>query len=274
MRIGQNMNFRSFYSIFFFKRAGAIGRLPLHLTLLILGSMLFSISAEAQTNAANSTAGRATVETISQLRQKVAEFVIAQYQTLHVTKVEVKVGALDSRLRLAACNETLAFNLLDTTGNGGNVNVQVVCNRANTASGRWTILVPTFATVFRPVAIAGRALQRGEPITAADVETEIRDMSQYRQGFALEANLVIGKEAKYPIAKGEAFRTSALGAPLVIKRGEEVSIQATVGAISVVTNGIATGDGRLGQQIRVKNNQSERIINARVVGPGKVQSLM
>lgn len=263
------MNFRSFYSIFFFRRNAIPRRLIPHLKLLLLAAMIFSSAIHAQ-----SAGGDTKVENINQLRQKVAQFLTGEYQTLQATKVEIKVGSLDQRLRLAACSETLAFNLLDTTGNGGNVNVQVVCNRANTASGRWTILVPALATVFRPVAIAGRALQRGEPITAADVETEIRDMSQYRQGFALEPELIIGKEAKYPVAKGEAFRTSALGAPLVIKRGEEVSIQATVGAISVVTNGVATGDGRLGQQIRVKNNQSERIINARVVGPGKVQSLM
>jgi len=268
------MNFRSFYSIFFFKRDDVLCRLSSHLKLLFL-SMGFLASftqtqVQAQTNAGEET----KIENISQLRQKITQFLTNEYQSLQASKVEIKVGVLDPRLRLAACNETLAFNLLDTAGNRGNVNVQVVCNRANTASGRWTILVPAVATVFRPVAIAGRALQRGEPITAADVETEIRDMNQYRQGFALESDLVIGKEVKYPIAKGEAFRTSALGAPLVIKRGEEVSIQATVGAISVVTTGIATGDGRLGQQIRVKNNQSERIINARVVGPGKVQSLM
>lgn len=261
------MNFRSFYSIFFFKRGAAPCRLSLPLRLLLCCASLVASTAYAQNT-------ETKIENISQLRQGVTQFLTNEYQSLQASKVEVKIGALDPRLRLAACNETLAFNLLDTSGNGGNVNVQVVCNRADTASGRWTILVPAIATIFRPVAIAGRALQRGETITAADVETEIRDMSQYRQGFALVSELVVGKEAKYPIAKGEAFRTSALGSPLVIKRGEEVSIEATVGAISVVTSGIATGDGRLGQQIRVKNSQSERIINARVVGPGKVQSLM
>lgn len=262
------MNFRSFYSIFFFRRDGFLRHLTLLLKWALMSSSLCVTIAQAQ--APNN--GR--IENILQLRQKVSEFLASEYQSLQASKVEIKIGALDSRLRLAACDETLAFNLLDTNGNGGNVNVQVVCNRAATASGRWTILVPALATVFRPVAIAGRPLQRGEQISAADVTTEIRDMSQYRQGYALEPELVVGKEVKYPLAKGEAFRTSVLGAPLVIKRGEEVSIEATLGAISVVTNGTATGDGRMGQQIRVKNNQSERIINARVVGPGKVQGLL
>ncbi len=263
------MNFRSFYSIFFFRRDESLRRLLPHLKWLLLSTSLLASFVHAQ------SADEGTrIENIGQLREKVTQFLDNEYQTLQASKVQIKVGTLDPRLRLAVCSETLAFNLLDTSGNGGNVNVQVVCNRAATASGRWTILVPALATVFRPVAIAGRSLQRGEQIAAADVTTEIRDMSQYRQGFALQPELIIGKEAKYPVAKGEAFRTSALASPLVIKRGDEVSIQATVGAISVVTNGTATGDGRLGQQIRVKNNQSERVINARVVGPGQVQSLM
>jgi len=263
------MNFRSFYSIFFFKQDDTLRRLLLPMKWLLFGTSLMASLVQAQP--VNNETG---IENIGQLREKVTQFLNSEYRSLQASKVEIKVGTLDPRLRLAACSETLAFNLLDTAGNGGNVNVQVVCNRAATASGRWTILVPALATVFRPVAIAGRSLQRGELISAADVTTEIRDMNQYRQGFALEPELIIGKEAKYPVAKGEAFRTSALAAPLVIKSGEEVSIEASVGTISVVTNGTATGDGRLGQQIRVKNNHSERVINARVVGPGKVQSLM
>ena len=124
------------------------------------------------------------------------------------------------------------------------------------------------------MAVAGRNLVRGEQISAADVALEVREVSQYRQGFVLVAEDIVGKEVKYAVTKGEAFRTSVLNSPLMIKRGDEVSVEAVAGSIRVVTNGTAVSDGRMGQQIRVKNNQSERIVNARVVGPGKVQSIL
>jgi flagella basal body P-ring formation protein FlgA len=65
-----------------------------------------------------------------------------------------------------------------------------------------------------------------------------------------------------------------LDAPLVIKRGDTVSMEANIGGITVKTSGTAISDGRIGQQIRVKNNQSARVINAKVIGSGQVQSVL
>jgi len=255
------MNFRSVYRIFFCKKSrwqnslrGMTAWLPFCWLLLL----------------AETANAQAAFERVDLLRQKVDQFLTAEYAHTDAAKVQIRVGAVDSRLRLAACDQTLVLNLLDATGNGGNINVQVSCN----GFSHWTILVPAQANVFRPVAVASRNLQRGEQITAGDLTTEVRDMSQYRQGFAIAADDLIGKEMKYAVAKGEAFRSSALGSPLVIKRADEVSLEAMAGSIRVVTNGTAASDGRMGQQIRVKNNQSERIVNARVIGPGKVQTLM
>lgn len=255
------MKFRSFYRVFFLKN---IKLFPNALKIALCGSLLLT-SLLTQTAKA-----QAAIEDIEQLRQKVAQFISGEYQQTKATKIDVLVGKHDSRLRLARCEHALVFNLQDTSGSGGNVNVQVNC----TAGSRWTILVPAVATVFRPMAIAGRNLQKGDVVGRDDLNTEARDMSQYRQGFLLMADDIVGKEVRYPITKGDAIRTSALGPPLVIKRGDEVTIESAGGAIQVVTNGTALNDGRIGQQIRVKNNQSERIVNAKVIGSGKVQSIL
>ena len=255
------MRFRSFYRIFFFKNGAqnihylkAIAHLSAVLCLCSIQS------ANAQT----------AIENIGELRNKVAQFLTDEYRNSQADKVEVKVGALDLRLRLALCDQPLAFNLQDATGNGGNVNVQVICR----GSSRWTILAPAQATVFRPMAVAGRNLQRGELVSITDITMESLDMSQYRQGYSINIDDIVGKEVKYSINKGDAFRTSVLNAPLAIKRGDEVTMESGSGSIRVSSNGTAISDGRIGQQIRVKNNQSERVINARVVGPGKVESIL
>ncbi len=207
---------------------------------------------------------------IQQLRQNIAQFLTDEYRSTNATKVNIKVGMLDSRMHLAQCDQPLALNLQDPSNNGGNINVQVACR----GTAQWTILVPAQAIVFRPMAVASRNLQRGELINTEDVDVEVLDVSQYRQGYSSKPEDIIGKELKYPVNKGDAFRESALDTQLAIKRGDEVSVEALAGSIRVVTTGTAITNGRIGQQIRVKNNQSARILSAKVIGPGKVQSML
>lgn len=255
------MRFRSFYRIFFFKKMTLQPRQVMRMCLVaFFPAFWLCQSANAQ----------APIENIESIRSKVAQFLTDEYVQAQAIKVEVKVGGLDNRLRLAKCDQNLVMTSKDTTNAGGNINVQVECK----GSSAWTILVPAQAKVYRSVAVASRNLQRGEVINAGDLTTEVKDVGDLRLGFTLVAETLIGKEVKYTVNKGEAFRNSALDAPLVIKRGDTVTMEAAAGDISVKTSATAVSDGRIGQQIRVKNNQSARVVNAKVVGAGKVQTIM
>jgi len=255
------MKFRSVYRIFFFTES------PLNQSLIKnMGNLAFILLSLYP----HSSKAQAGLENIEQLRQDTAQFVREEYRNADASKVEVKVGGLDPRLRLDKCDQPIAFKLQDVNGNGGNINVQLACH----GSSRWTILVPTQAIVYRPMAVASRNLQRGELISEGDIDVSVLDVSQYRQGYTNNADDIVGKELKYPINKGDAFRESVLDAPLAIKRGDEVSVEALAGSIRVVTTGTAVSDGRIGQKIRVKNNQSAKILSATVIGAGKVQSVL
>ena len=255
------MNFRSFYRIFFLKKMTC--ELPQAIKRLCMACAL----GVATCQTANA---QAPIENIEQLKLKVARFLTEEYEKSNPVKVDIKVGNLDNRLRLSRCDQNVGLILKDTTNSGGNVNVEVNCKGASS----WTILVPALARVYRSVAVAGRNLQRGELIDEDDLATEVIDVSDFRMGFSLTSDTIIGKEVKYTVNKGETFRNSALDAPMVIKRGDTVSMEANIGGISVKTSGTAVSDGRVGQQIRVKNNQSSRVINAKVVGSGLVQSVL
>lgn len=259
------MRFRSFYRIFFLRFAKTLANQGFK-KLYVLGSLLIWLGQTADSQAQT----QALIENIGQIQTQVAQFLTDEYTKTQAVKVEVKVGNLDQRLRLARCDQKLALNLKDPLNSGGNVNVQVSCK----GSSSWTILVPAQAKVYRSVAVASRTLQRGDVITEDDLTHEVKEVSEYRLGFALTPEAIVGKELKFTVNKGEAFRNSALDTPLVIKRGDAVTMEAAAGEISVKTSGTAITDGRVGQQIRVKNNQSSRVVNARVVAAGKVQSIM
>ena len=60
----------------------------------------------------------------------------------------------------------------------------------------------------------------------------------------------------------------------MIKRGESVVMTAKSGALQVRIQATALTDGHAGEQISVRNKQSKRVVEARVIGPGKVSVVM
>jgi len=201
------------------------------------------------------------------LRQNVVSFLKSHYQGEHIARTQVEVSPLDSRLRLTDCAQPLTMELDDPELRGGNISVHTRCGGPRP----WAIYVPARVSVYRPLPVASRGLNRGHRITHADVAVEVRDTGHLRQGFITQAETPVGLELRRPLAAGEAFRMGILVEPLAVTRGDHVRLRADTGAIAVITRGTALDDGRLGEQIRVRNNQSERVVKALITGPGEVR---
>ena len=60
----------------------------------------------------------------------------------------------------------------------------------------------------------------------------------------------------------------------VISKGDQVVITARSGTLSVRMPGEALSNGRMAEQIRVKNLNSRRVIKAQVIAPGQVEVAM
>ena len=56
-----------------------------------------------------------------------------------------------------------------------------------------------------------------------------------------------------------------------MRKGDQVVIRAKTNAINVFMPGEALSDGVPGEQIRVRNLRSQRIVRARVVEPGTAE---
>lgn len=216
-----------------------------------------------------SMAANAQIYSPLALKQDVANFLATHYAQEPHERLDIKVGNLDSRLRLEACAEPLHFNLQDPTGLGGSISVQTRCP---TPQG-WAVHVPAQVMIYRQIPVAARTIARGEHINDSHLTNTLTNVSSIRQGYALDSEQILGKEAKRNIGQGEAFKTSSLDAPTAIKRGEIVTLQAQAGAIKVVSSGVALADGRLGQKIRVRNSSSDRIVTGVVLNQGLVQTL-
>jgi flagellar basal body P-ring formation protein FlgA len=211
----------------------------------------------------------AQIYPVNQLRQDIASFLANEYKQVAHERIDINVGNLDNRLRLASCKQPIEFINQDPSGLGGNISVKAQCHGDRV----WSVHVPAQVTIYREIAVAGRDIARGEVISYAHIDTNLVNVSSIRQAFLPEAESVIGKEAKRNISKGEPFRITLLDAPTAVKRGELVILESLAGSIKVSSAGTALADGRVGQKIRVRNNSSERIISAVVISQGLVQTL-
>jgi flagellar basal body P-ring formation protein FlgA len=208
-------------------------------------------------------------ENLAELRKKVEQYLLNQFQSPENERLEIKMGFWDRRLLIAACQQDIAFKLQDTAAPGGSLTVNCRCPD----SPGWSVNLSAQVDIYKPVAVAKENIPRGSLITANVLAYETRNISQLGEQSFTDITPAMGKAAKRLITKGDVIRPSLLDQPRQVTRGEMVSITATTGSIRVVMQGTALSDGKLGQRIRVKNSQSERIISAKVVGPAEVEIL-
>lgn len=200
----------------------------------------------------------------TQVQQRAGQY----YQAANAQKTHIIVNSLDPRLQLRACGKPLTIQLNDPQYNGGNQTALVRCD----GDAPWSIYVPLQIALFYELPVASRNMARGDVVGAADIQITLVNSTGQRQGQIDSSNGIIGKSLRRAIRQGEVFRNSQLEMPTVIKRGDLVSILTQAGPISVSSTGTAMSQGKTGDKIRIKNNQSDRVIMAEVIEAGSVRT--
>jgi flagella basal body P-ring formation protein FlgA len=211
----------------------------------------------------------------SQLRQAVDTFMVAHVAKLKArlgpnTRIEYSIGSLDNRLTVPVCSQPLAVETRDTPQPNTRLNLQVSCQHDN----NWSIYLPVELAIYRPAVVAVNALTHGDTIGPADVRLVEVNVSQVNGQYLSSLDDAIGKDVKRSLTAGAAIAEQQLVAPMMVRRGEAVLINASSNIVAVKVSGIALTDGRLGEQIRIRNQTSSRIVNARITGPGQAEVAM
>jgi flagella basal body P-ring formation protein FlgA len=118
------------------------------------------------------------------------------------------------------------------------------------------------ATLTRPIA-------RGEIIKASDVVLERKPKAE-AQGERIAAEDAVGLSARRALRAGAVLRTADLMKPEVVQRSETVTIMYELPGIKLTVRGKALEAGAVGDMINVTNTQSNRTVQATVLGPGRV----
>lgn len=116
-----------------------------------------------------------------------------------------------------------------------------------------------------------RFVKPDEIIEEADLKTVRVRVFQLNHAYLVDAGQVIGRSAARPLPMDTPIRAAFLKAPLVIKKGEGVLIEARRGGLAVHAYGVTKSSGQVGQTITVANSDSGKELRAKVVAPGLVQ---
>lgn len=123
----------------------------------------------------------------------------------------------------------------------------------------------------RAVVVSARPLARGTRIAAADVQLGF-SQSADDPGTAFHAlDDVVGKETCQAIPAGKVIGPDAVRSPVVVRRGEVVTVCARSAGIRVRTMARARDDGSLGQLITVESLEQRKPYFARVSGIQEVE---
>lgn len=183
---------------------------------------------------------------------------------------EVQINRLDPRLRLPVCDQELSVSLQSPAQPIGRVTLSVRCE----GSRPWSVFVPGEVRLYRDVLIVSRPLGRGGVLQAADIALLERDVGLLNRGYLTDPIQAIGKQLTRPLRPDQVLTPAHLELAEVIRRGNQVVISARSGTIRVRMPGEALRDGAVGEQIQVRNQSSQRVIRARVTGPGQVEVAM
>lgn len=123
--------------------------------------------------------------------------------------------------------------------------------------------------VIAPVAVMTETVRRGQIILPGQIKLVRKDLISIEHPV-LSLSEAVGMQAAKTLGSGKVVEQDHLTSPPVIESGELVKIIAGRGNLRISTKGVARTAGLIGDTIRVKNLSSNKLIHARVDGPGTV----
>jgi len=122
----------------------------------------------------------------------------------------------------------------------------------------------------REVAVLARGLARGEAVKEGDVVMERRPREAVAADAQGSATAILGEVAQHALPAGTALRIADTAPPELVARGETVTIVYETASVSLSMRGLASEGGRMGTVVNVVNVASKKVLQATVVGPGRV----
>jgi flagella basal body P-ring formation protein FlgA len=135
-----------------------------------------------------------------------------------------------------------------------------------------TFSVVAQVSLMRQTVVARRAINQGATIQRQEVELIPLTLSRLDQTGLTDPARAIGQRAKRFIPTGSVIDPETLESVPLVTRGQLVTLTSVSGSVRVVTTAKAMQNGLLGDVIRVRSLNRDRVeLEAVVLGPGEVR---
>ena len=181
-------------------------------------------------------------------------------------RVEVKVGKLDPRLKLAPCQHIDTY-LPPGLPVWGATRMGLRCTQGTKL---WNVSIPIQVSVYAQATVLKTALTAGTVLDGSQLAQAEVDIAAAPGVAVSDPMLAVGRTLGRSVAAGATLRQSDLKARQFFAAGETVRVTALGAGWQVVTEGQAVGAGIEGQTVHVRT-ESGRMLTARPSGDRQVE---
>lgn len=206
-------------------------------------------------------------QSLASIRKAAADYALgAARQAMPSARLKVNAAALDARLRLPSCDRPLSPSAPSGSRHVGHTVVSVRCSGTHP----WKLYVPVEVTARLDVLVAAQPLTRGAQLDAGMLSKAERDVARLPYGYFTRRKAVLGEVLRRNLSAGDVLTPGVMHPPLLVRRGQVVTLTAGAQGFSVSTQGVALQDGARGALVRVRNSRSKRVVQGVVTGSGQV----
>jgi flagella basal body P-ring formation protein FlgA len=128
-----------------------------------------------------------------------------------------------------------------------------------------------FANTVR-IVVPAHDIVRGDTISENDLTYATVDGAALMSGVPTKIDEVKGMQARRVLTAGQPFRSDDVRRPIVITKGQTVTMQFVVPGVELTAMGRAMSEGGVGDTVTIQNPVSYRMISGTVVAPGMVRA--
>lgn len=181
-------------------------------------------------------------------------------------RVEITLGQIDPRMRLAPCQRVKAY-LPDGAPWWGRTRVGLRCEQGTV---RWNVYWPVQVKVWGQALVATVPLKPGVTVSEADVTLAEVDLAESGSPALLRPVDIVGRSVVRPIPAGRGLRQDDVKARRWFAAGDPVRLHVKGQGFMVAAEGVAMGPGDEGRCARVRTEQG-RILCGQPVGDRLVE---
>lgn len=229
-----------------------------------LAACLWSVPALAQQGVAGPDPLAGLVQ--SWLQQQAPATSGATLDPAKPPRVEVTLGQLDPRLKLAPCQKVTAY-MPQGFKLWGNSRVGLRCERG---SVRWNVFWPVTVKVWGPAVVLANAVQAGQTLAPQDLKMVEVDLAESTSPAVAELSEAVGRTVQRHLQAGQSLREADLRARRWFSAGDPVRLHVKGPGFMASSEGTALGHGDEGRCTRIRTSQG-RVVCAQPVGVGTAE---